>query len=214
MTGLQWVGLAGWLGLLAAFFPQEFWPKFKQEKDYQHWVLASVVVLFLLWSLRAGLTDGLKVHFLALTILTLCHGWRIACLIGVAPLLLLAGFGLLPLADIGLYGLTGVTLPVLVSYGLFALTYRYLAHHLFVYIFVGAFINAALTMIAHMVLTSGWIALSGIFSWSYIVENYLVLMPLLLFPEALINGMAITLLVVYRPEWVRTFHDGDYLDRR
>ena len=213
ISGLQ---LAGWVLaaiILVVRFPREFWPKFRHEKDYQHWVLASVVVLFLLWSLKAGLADGLQVHFLALTTLALCHGWRIAALIGVIPTLLLAVFGLLPAADIGIYQVVSVIFPAWLSFCLFRLTYRYLSRHLFVYIFVAAFLNGALTIAAHQLLNGGVMWLSGLYSWHYIVENYLVLTPLLLFPEALINGMAITLLVVYQPQWVRTFHDNDYLNK-
>ena len=172
-----------------------------------------MVVLFLLWSLKAGLADGLQVHFLALTTLALCHGWRIAALIGVIPTLLLAVFGLLPAADIGIYLVVSVIFPAWLSFCLFRLTYRYLSRHLFVYIFVAAFLNGALTIAAHQLLNGGVMWLSGLYSWHYIIENYLVLTPLLLFPEALINGMAITLLVVYQPQWVRTFHDNDYLNK-
>ncbi|MDV5170805.1 energy-coupling factor ABC transporter permease [Photobacterium rosenbergii] len=213
ISGLQ---LAGWVLaaiILVVRFPREFWPKFRHEKDYQHWVLASVVVLFLLWSLKAGLADGLQVHFLALTTLALCHGWRIAALIGVIPTVLLAAFGLLPAADIGIYMVVSVIFPAWLSFCLFRLTYRYLSRHLFVYIFAAAFLNGALTIAAHQLLNGGVMWLSGLYSWHYIVDNYLVLTPLLLFPEALINGMAITLLVVYQPQWVRTFHDNDYLNK-
>ncbi|MGF1682654.1 energy-coupling factor ABC transporter permease [Photobacterium minamisatsumaniensis] len=212
MTEWQVAGYVGWFGLMIATFPHEFWPKFQKDKTYQHWVMASVVALFFLWSLRAGLAVGLQVHFLLLTVLTLCHGWKIACLVGAIPVLLQMIFGLLPVADGGLYGLTGVMLPVIFSYVFFLLIYRFFTRHLFIYIFLAAFINSALTMAVHMLLTSGWIWGVGEYSWTYIVENYLVLMPLLLFPEGLLNGMAITLLVVYRPEWVRTFHDSDYID--
>ncbi|MCW8331612.1 energy-coupling factor ABC transporter permease [Photobacterium sp. SDRW27] len=212
MTILQWGGYLVWLGILAFSLPREFWPKFRAEKDYQHLVLASVVVLFLLWSLRAGIAEGLQVHFLAITVLVLSHGWRIAGLIGSFPLIFLSAIGLVSWQDTGLHALTGVIFPVLFSYAVFLFSYRFMARHLFVYIFVAAFLNGALTMIIHLLLTSGWMYLAGHYSWSYIVDNYLVLLPLLLFPEALINGMAMTLLVVYKPEWVRTFADRDYIN--
>ncbi|AJR07771.1 hypothetical protein H744_2c1084 [Photobacterium gaetbulicola Gung47] len=213
VSGLQLAGFAAAAVILAVCFPREFWPKFRAEKDYQHWVLASVVVLFLLWSLTAGLADGLQVHFLVLTTLSLCHGWRIAALIGVVPTLLLALFDQLPIAQIGIYLVVSVIVPAWLSFLLFRLTYRYLIRHLFVYIFVAAFLNGALTIAIHQLLNGGIIWLAGGYSWHYIVDNYLVLIPLLLFPEALLNGMAITLLVVYRPQWVRTFHDNDYLNQ-
>ncbi len=34
---------------------------------------------------------------------------------------------------------------------------------------------------------------------------------LIWFPEGLLNGMAITLMTVYRPQWLRTFYDNEYL---
>ncbi|MGF1687179.1 hypothetical protein L4C36_10870 [Photobacterium japonica] len=211
MSGWQMIGWIGWLGVLAWGFPREFWPKFRREKAYQHWVLASVVGIFVLWQLEAGLSDGLQVHFLAMTVLVLCHGWRIACWVGLGPMALMMAMGLLPVADAGIYGVLTVLLPALSSFMVFQLTYRYLPHHLFIYLFVAAFFNGALTMVVHQLATGGAMWLMGGYSWAYIVDNYLLLLPLLLFPEALLNGMAITLLVVYKPEWVRSFHDNDYL---
>jgi len=211
MTILQWVGYLIWLAILVCSFPREFWPKLRTDKGYQHLVLASMVVLFLLWSLRAGIAEGLQVHFLAITVLALSHGWQIAGLIGSVPLLFLTVVGLVDWQDAGLYALTGVIFPVMFSYAVFLFSYRFMTRHLFVYIFVAAFLNGALTMIVHLLLISGWMYFGSYYSWSYIVDNYLVLLPLLLFPEALINGMAMTLLVVYKPEWVRTFADRDYI---
>ena len=213
MSGLQLAAAIVGLAVLALSYPREFWPKFRAEKDYQHWVLASIVVLFMLWSVRAGLADGLQVHFLAMTTLALCHGWRIAGWIGCLAMLLLVAFGQLPAQEMGIYSVVSVFFPAWLSFALFRLSYHWLAHHLFVYIFVAAFFNGALTIAAHQLLGGAIMWLSGAYSWHYIVDNYLVLMPLLMFPEALLNGMAITLLVVYRPQWVRTFHDNDYLQR-
>ncbi|MGR5149272.1 energy-coupling factor ABC transporter permease [Photobacterium alginatilyticum] len=208
---LQWIGYLVWLLILVVSFPREFWPKFRAEKDYQHLVLATIVILFLLWSLRAGIAEGLQVHFLALTVLVLTHGWQIAGLIGSVVTILLVAVGVVEWSGAGLYALTGVMLPAIFSYGVFLFSYRCMARHMFIYIFVAAFFNGALTMVAHLLLTSGWMYFDYGYSWDYIVDNYLVLLPLLLFPEALINGMAVTLLVVYKPEWVRTFADRDYI---
>jgi len=211
MTVLQWVGALIWLAIVVVGFPREFWPKFRSEKDYQHLVLASIVMLCLLWSLRAGIAEGLQVHFLALTVLVLSHGWQIAGLIGSIPIVIFAVLGVINWPDAGLYALTGVIVPAIFSFGVFIFSYRFMARHLFIYIFIAAFLNGALTMVIHLLLTSGWMYIGFDYSWAYIVDNYLVLLPLLLFPEALINGMAITLLVVYKPEWVRTFADRDYI---
>ncbi|MFT5313825.1 MAG: putative membrane protein, partial [Paraglaciecola sp.] len=37
---------------------------------------------------------------------------------------------------------------------------------------------------------------------------------LMLFMEGMLNGMTITLLIIYRPEWVYTFYDKIYLEKK
>lgn len=211
MTTLQWAGWISWLLLTIRYFPREFFPKLRNEDGYQHFVFSSAVVLCLLWSIQAGIHDGLKLHFLAVTVLVLCHGWRIAMLICLLPTLLLIAFGKVAIADAGLFAVTTFLLPGMFSYMVFALSYQYLTRHLFVYIFIAGFLNAAFTIVLHISLTSGWFWLEGLYSWNVIVDNYLQLALLIWFPEALLNGMAVTLMSVYRPHWLRTFYDNDYL---
>ena len=65
-----------------------------------------------------------------------------------------------------------------------------------------------------MLTLSGYFYLEGMYSWQVIEDNYLVLTSLMLFPEAMFNGMTVTLLVIYKPEWVYTFYDKLYLDNQ
>jgi dTMP kinase len=51
----------------------------------------------------------------------------------------------------------------------------------------------------------GWV------SWSQAVSQGIELLPLLAFPEALMNGMAVTLMAVYRPQWLATFDEQRFL---
>ena len=206
--------LLGWAGLLVVLWrtwPAEFWPKLKAEPEYQHLVFASAVVLFILWLMQASIYDGLAVHFLAITVLTLCHGWRIAVWICLLPFVVLLALGQVPLADGGWFALTTFVLPSAFSGLIFWFSYHYLPRHLFVYIFVAAFFAAALTMLLHMGLTAFWFYLDGRYPWHVILDNYLLLALLISFPEALLNGMAVTLMALYRPHWLRTFYDNEYL---
>ena len=196
---------------LVTYFPRELLPKLTRETNYQHFVFASVVALSLFWSVQTGLHDGLQLHFLLLTSLVLCHGWRIACWVSLLPMLLLVSFGKLPWQDTGIFMLTSVLLPALFSYTLFLASYRYLPRHLFVYIFVAGFISAALTIVVQISLTAIWFGLEGRYSWQIISDNYWQLALLLWFPEALLNGSAVTLMAIYRPHWLRTFYDREYL---
>ena len=211
MTSWQIAGALLALLFMLSVYPREWLPKLRNEPGYQHFVFASVVALSLLWSVQAGIKDDLNLHFLLITTLVLCHGWRIAIWICLLPTLLLISFGKLPWQDSGLFLLSTVILPALFSYLLFLASYRYLTRHLFVYIFVAGFIAAALTIVLQIGLTSLWIGLEGRYSWRVIADNYTLLSLLIWFPEALLNGSAITLMAIYRPHWLRTFYDREYL---
>ena len=93
------------------------------------------------------------------------------------------------------------------------LAFHRISRHLFVYIFICAFFPGALTAAVKTFALGGYFYLDGIYQWDIIVDNYLLLIPLLVFPEAFFNGLAITMLVIYQPSWVYTFHDKFYLDK-
>lgn len=92
-------------------------------------------------TLRAGLHEGLEIHFLGLTSLTLLLGWRLALLAPCLTLLILGAFGVTDLAEFGWQALIGVALPVATSWLLFLASWAWLPRHLFVYLFVAAFLG-------------------------------------------------------------------------
>jgi uncharacterized membrane protein len=211
MSLLQLGCLVLGLGVVAASFPAEFWPKLRQERVYQHLVFASLAAISVLWSIQAGIKDGLQLHFLLLTTLVLCHGYRIALWLGLVPLLALLLQGKLAWQDSGIFLLSQLILPVLCSYTLFLWSYHRLSRQLFIYIFVAGFIGAALAIVLQLCATAGLLWLDGRYDWDTIYDNYLLFSLLIWFPEALLNGAALTLLAVYKPEWLRTFYDREYL---
>ncbi|RXJ73898.1 hypothetical protein CS022_06270 [Veronia nyctiphanis] len=187
------------------------WRKLKSEKDYQHLVFGTTVLMCFLWAAKAGIREGLDLHFLGLAVLTLCHGARIAVWICALLLGLLLMLNFIPLLDGGLFFLLAMVLPALFSYAVFWLSYRYLTHHLFVYIFVAGFFNAGFTLLLHQGLVALWFLLGGLQPWETIWNDYLKLSLLMWFPESLLSGMAVTLMAIYRPQWLRTFYDREYL---
>jgi len=211
MSSIQLVSFGAWLLLLLWQFPRDFLPKLRVETSYQHLVFATTLLLGILWSIQAGIHDGLKLHFLLVTTLVLCHGWRIAMWLCLLPTLFLVVIDKLPLADAGIYAVSHYVLPGLFSYLLFLLSYRYLQRHLFVYIFVAGFLAAALTICFQLLLSSALFYLEGRYDWQTISDNYLLFALLIWFPEALLNGAAVTLMAIYRPDWLRTFYDREYL---
>ncbi len=213
MSEGQVVALLLWLVLLAFSLNASLLRTLGAHPLYQHLCLGGAIVLVPLWTLRAGLHEGLEIHFLGLTSLTLLLGWRLALLAPCLTLLLLAYFGVIPLTDIGWQALIGVALPVATSWLLFLGSWAWLPRHLFVYLFVAAFLGGALSISAKVIASALLMGVSGTYSWHTISADYLSIWPLLLFPEALLNGMTMTLLAVYRPHWVNTFFDREYLGR-
>ena len=88
-----------WLVLLAFSLNASLLRTLHANPLYQHLCLGSAIVLVPLWTLRAGLHEGLEIHFLGLTSLTLLLGWRLALLAPCLTLLILGaeGPGLRPL---------------------------------------------------------------------------------------------------------------------
>ena len=41
--------------------------------------------------------------------------------------------------------------------------------------------------------------------------DFILLLPLMMFPEAFVNGALMTIRVAYRPQWVASFRDQHYL---
>lgn len=213
MSEGQVAALLLWLVLLAFSLNASLLRTLGAHPLYQHLCLGGAIVLVPLWTLRAGLHEGLEIHFLGLTSLTLLLGWRLALLAPCLTLLLLAYFGVIPLTDIGWQALIGVALPVATSWLLFLGSWAWLPRHLFVYLFVAAFLGGALSISTKVIASALLMGVSGTYSWHTISADYLSIWPLLLFPEALLNGMTMTLLAVYRPHWVNTFFDREYLGR-
>ena len=52
---------------------------------------------------------------------------------------------------------------------------------------------------------------SGAYPWDVLWNESIVILPLMMFPEAFITGLLITLFVVYLPDWVKTFDDERYI---
>ena len=183
------------------------------NKRIQHIIFGSTAAIFVLWLLRTGIEEGLSVHFLWLTSLALVLGLRWAILAGIAALLGVTCSGLESWSMLGVNGILGVVLPLCFSYMLFIVVFHKLPRHLFVYIFVCAFFPGAATIAFKMLLFSGYYFAADIYQWRVIVDNYLILTALMVFPEAMLNGMTLTLLTIYKPNWIYTFHDKLYLNK-
>lgn len=212
-TNLQ--ALAGLLSLVVCCFVGKklIFSQLISDKKSQHLVFGSAACVFMLWMFRTGIYDGLTVHFLWLSALPLLLGFRWSIFSATLALLGVTLFGKESIEMLGVNFLLGVLAPITLTYGFYSLTFHKLPRHIFIYIFLCAFFPGALAIGLKMLALSGYFYLDGMYSWYTIQQNYLMLTALMLFPEAMFNGMTITMLIIYKPEWVYTFHDKLYLDK-
>jgi uncharacterized membrane protein len=195
-------------------FKEINWTEFKNTKKQQHLVFGSAAALFTLWLFRTGVHPGLDVHFLWLTALTLMLGLRLALLSSCVALIGITLIGKESWELIGVNGLISVVMPISLSYLVYTIAFHKLPRNFAVYIFVCAFFMGAISITLKMFLLGGYFWLDGYYDWQIIKDNYLLLIPLLLFPEAMLNGMSMVCLVVYLPSWVMTFRDKFYFQKK
>lgn len=209
---LEWLALLGYGYLLFVTVRNSQLSTLLKDKRQQHLFFGSAASLFCLWLFKTGIYPGLNVHFLWLTACSLLLGLRWALLASSIALLGVTAVGIESWSMLGINGLLGLAAPLGASYLVYNLSFHKLPRHFFVYIFVCAFLTGAFAIAVKMVLLSGYFLLTGTYSSGILFDNYLILLVLLVFPEAMLNGMTMVLLIIYKPEWVHSFHDKFYID--
>lgn len=176
-------------------------------------LLGAAVILTVLWSMNAGVYPGLNLHLLGAMATTLIFGPQLAL---VVLALALAGVTLNGSVEWAAYPinlLMMVLVPVATGRLFFRTVERWLPRHFFVYIFVNAFLGAAVIVLVQGFVASLSLYAAGAYPADKLLSEYLPFFLLLGFAEAWLSGMALTLMVVYRPEWVASFDDRSYLNK-
>ena len=174
-------------------------------------VLGATVILALLWSINAGVRPGLNLHLVGGMAVTLIFGPQLALLVLALTLGAITLNGSIAWSAYPINLLLMVIIPVALATLAFRLVERVLPKHFFIYIFVNAFLCAALVVLAQGTLASASLFLAGAYEADVLLTEYLPFFLVLGFSEAWLSGMALTLLVIYRPEWVASFDDRSYL---
>ncbi|MEW6446457.1 MAG: energy-coupling factor ABC transporter permease [Pseudomonadota bacterium] len=206
-----WGFNAVWLILLIHAIRRAPWALFLSVGARQHLFIASCVLLVLLWSMRADVGPGLSIHFFGMAAFTLMFGWPLA-LIGGS--IVMAGYTLLGMAGwsaLGLNTLMTAAAPALAAHAMLVLSRRTMAPNFFVYIFVPGFFGAALGVLVSVLLGAFVLVQGGVYDAAHLWHDYLPYLPLIMLPEAVINGMVLTALVAIKPDWVATFDDEVYI---
>ncbi|MCG6895861.1 MAG: energy-coupling factor ABC transporter permease [Thiocapsa sp.] len=186
------------------------WRKFR-DPEQVHVFLGATVALLVLWHMDAQVQPGLAFHLLGVTAMTLMFGWSLA-VIGAALVLL----GVTLNAGIGWEGfalnafLTGVV-PATLTQVLLILIRWYLPKHFFVYVLVNGFLTAGAVGVVTGYLAAWLLIASGAYSFADLRETVLPFFPLMFMPEAFLNGWILAVLVAFKPQWVYSFSDEQYL---
>ena len=177
----------------------------------QHVYFGAMVMLLLLWGLKAGVSPGLGFHHLGATLFTLMFGWPLA-IFGLSVIMITSV--LLQhneLIGLGVNGCLSIVVPVLSSYLVLKLVQKYLPDNFFIYIFVIAFFGAGVAVAASRLSSIMLLSLVNAYPDAKLVEESLLYTPLFMFPEMFVTGMLISIFVVYKPDWVLTFDDERYI---
>lgn len=206
-----WLGGLLYAGIVLRALWRTPWVMLCRDQRRQHLLGATVLALFLLWLVRRDFASGLSFHFIGMTAVTLLLDWPLAILGGLVAQLGLAALGHQDWSALGVNGLLLVALPVAIGTGIARQVEQRQPRNLFVYIFCCGFFAAALTALACLLLGLGLLWLNGLFSMPPWLDDFIGYLWLVMFPEAFINGMLITGLVVFCPDWLETFNRTRYL---
>lgn len=200
------------LGLLAYIFRAAFWRMLADPTNLNVFLGACVSVLGI-WLLKAGIKPGLSFHLLGATVLTLMFRPLFA-LLGLA--LIAAGLTAWSgqFAAFSVNWLLLGAVPVAVTWGIHKLAHRWLPRHLFVYFFLNAFVAAGISMSVVGLVSASFHYGAGLYPGAYLLQEYLPFYLLMAWSEAFLSGMLVTVMVVWKPEWVATFSDSVYLHKR
>jgi uncharacterized membrane protein len=209
-----------WLWAQWVYWPIILWALYTapwsilQQNDSSNILFAACVVLFLMWHLKVNIEEGLSIHLLGSTILTLMFRWQVALLSNAMVIL---GITLTTTADFPAFAMNGLitgVLPVTISYLIWRLNEWYLPANYFVYIFITAFLAAGLSMLATGFASFSLLSLIENQLSEEILNEYLMIFIPIMYPEAFLTGAVISIFVIYKPEWIATFDDRRYLQNK
>lgn len=187
------------------------WVELLADERRQHLLFGSIFALFVLWLVRRHFDNGLTFHFLGLTAVTLLLDWPLAVVAGCLAQLALVLLGLDDAEAFGINSILRVLVPVLVTIVISRALERLKPRNLFAYIFVSGFLAAGLAAAATVLVGMGLLAWSGQLPPPSSLTEVFGYLLLVAFPEAFVNGTAVSALVVFCPDWLETFDTDRYL---
>ena len=209
-----WFAQLGYFSALLLALWSAPWKTILNTRQLQHLFLGATVALMLLWQMRAGISPGLGIHFLGVTVLTLMFGWNLAILSASMALVGSTLLGQEGWHSFAINGLCTVVIPALVSYLILRLVEAKLPANFFIYLFLCAFLGAGVATLSGGLAMGFLLWISDVYPGTKIFQEYIQYLPLIMFPEGLLNGIIMTGMMVFYPDWIRTFDAKKYIDEQ
>jgi len=207
-----------WLWLFAALYAWLLsralrWANWRRlaDPDQLNVFLGAIVCVLLLWSMRTEVQPGFSWHLSGMVALTLMFGWSLAVIAGSLALLATTLAGLNDWPGFVPSALVFIMLPAGLTQMVLGLARAYLPKHYFIYVFVNAFFAGGLVSLLVALGATGLLLMADAYSLQRLSDSYLLFMPLMFFPEAVLNGWLISIMVGFKPHWVGSFRDEEYL---
>lgn len=207
IVNLFCIFLLGWFALRA------HWQQIFEVPERQHLLLGSTFFLVIFWLMHFELVDGLWIHPLIVTSVALIVGFRfsvIVCAFATLGYLLFSG---LSLSNFGTHFLINGVAPAAFIVYLSRWVRSKNPGNLFFYTLGVGFLGGALTIplvavVSYLIIWSFDITLFRInddFKYQWILLG--------MFPEAFINGVIVSSITVFFPNWMRTFDEDYFLSK-
>jgi uncharacterized membrane protein len=186
------------------------WRKFR-DPEQVHVFLGATLALLILWHMETQVQPGLSFHLLGLTAITLMFGWSLAVISASLALLGVTLNGGGDWQGFALNALVSGVVPITLTQVLLILIRWYLPKHFFVYVLVNGFLTAGLVGVITGYLAAWLLIGSGAYTFAQLDQTVLPFFPLMFLPEATLNGWLLAILVAFKPQWVYSFSDAQYL---
>ena len=208
--GYLWMAATLYIPLLLLALLGAPWSKIA-DNEASHVYFGAIVILTVLWVLRGGIQPGLDYHLLGVTSLVLMFEWQFALMAVSLVLAVTTWTGPAGWQTFAVNALVMGAIPALFSRIFLYACQRWLPHNFFIYVFINAFLAGALSILLAGLASALLQQSAGVHPPDSIDNNFLLILPMLMFGEGFLNGAAMSLVVAYRPQWVATFHDRWYL---
>jgi len=186
------------------------WYKILQS-DSQHIFFAAIIALSLVWSVKAGISPGLTMHFLGAMVFYLMFGYQFSIFGLLLVLTVVTIYGNSGWDSFSINALLMIIIPVFVCHQLFSFSDKKLPNNFFVYVLFNAFMGSAVAILSCLLANTILLLNFDIYNYDKLAYEYLPFFPLLILPEALLSGIIMSIIVAYFPTWVSTFDDSRYL---